>query len=257
MLQILRRRRAGPQPGKAGGLSRTLFPTVLRLAFAEIIEDRSVIQNASVSVLDPVFDVGIFRRLLDTRHFSNDGDQRTGVYVLKEDLPVIVGKRGAGTHLPIGTVPKRDRPDSHRAPQVQSIHIHIGLDQMHEWVESVHALGAEKAIAGGERPRPSRPTRLQDLLGTPDVVPDIDQLFGPLRHILERRFRIFVALCLGQDHSVQGTDGYAGNLVEIARAVNDEVVGRACLECSFEATTTQHKGAFLSRVAVVKGLCRG
>ena len=44
---------------------------------------------------------------------------------------------------------------------------------------------------------------------------------------------IFVALCLGQNHGVQGTDGHAGDLAEIAAAVSDEMVDRACLERSF------------------------
>jgi hypothetical protein len=57
----------------------SVFPTVLWLAFAEIIENRSVIQNASVCELDPLFDIRIVRRLPDAWHFPNDGDERTGI----------------------------------------------------------------------------------------------------------------------------------------------------------------------------------
>jgi hypothetical protein len=39
-------------------------------------------------------------------------------------------------------------------------------------------------------------------------------------------------------------------------AVNDEVVNRARLKRSFEAASTEHQGAFLSRIAVVEALCR-
>src|ERR1700739_1457014 len=127
---------------------------------------------------------------------------------------------------------------------------------MHKWVKRVYALDAEKAIANTERPHPSWPARLQNLFGTPDVVPEIDQFFGPLRHILQRRLRIFVPLCLGQDHGIQGTDGHSGDLAEIAAAVNDEVVDRACLERPFEAAPAEHQGAFLLWLAVVEGWSR-
>src|SRR5205807_5327042 len=58
LLHILRRWRARAQPRKARGLTRSVSRIVLRLALAEIIEDRSVIQNASISVLDPLFVIG-------------------------------------------------------------------------------------------------------------------------------------------------------------------------------------------------------
>src|SRR5579872_6391518 len=127
---------------------------------------------------------------------------------------------------------------------------------MHEWVKRVYALGSKKAVANGARPHPSRPAGLQNLFGTADVMPEIDQRFGPLRHIPERRLGTFVPLCLCQDHCIQGTDGYAGDFAEIAVAVNDEVVDRACLERSFEATPTEHQGALLLWFTVVEGFCR-
>src|SRR5690242_921139 len=100
----------------AGRLVPVLSLRLLRLALPEIIEDGGVIQNASVSILDPVLGVDIFCRLLDTRHFPNDRNQRTGIDVLKEVLPIIVGKRRARADLLISTVPNRDRADSNRAP---------------------------------------------------------------------------------------------------------------------------------------------
>jgi hypothetical protein len=45
-----------------------------------------VLNFGSPRKMDPSFEVGIFRRLLDTRHFSNDGDQCTGIYVVKDAL---------------------------------------------------------------------------------------------------------------------------------------------------------------------------
>src|SRR3954470_10367982 len=96
------------------GLLPILCLHVLRPAFAEIIEERSVIQDASVSILDPLFRVGIFRRLLNARHLPDDGEQRTGINVLKEVLPIIIGKRCAGAYLLISAIPNGDRADSHR-----------------------------------------------------------------------------------------------------------------------------------------------
>jgi hypothetical protein len=77
-------------------------------------------------------------------------------------------------------------------------------------------------------------------------VPEIDQLFGPLRHILQRRLRIFVTLCLGQDYGIQGTDGHTGDLAKIAAAVDDEVVDRPCLERPFEAAPLSTRARFFS-----------
>src|SRR6266404_2738019 len=128
---------------------------------------------------------------------------------------------------------------------------------MHKWVEIVDALDPKKAIAHGDGPHPSRPARLQDLLRTPDLLPDIDQPFRPLRKIFQRHLRIFVPLGLSQDHGIQRADRYAGNLAEITMAVNNEMVDRARLERSFEAPSTKHQCTFLCRVAVVGALCRG
>src|SRR3954453_7899002 len=132
------------------GLLPVLCLYVLGPAFAEAVEERSVIQDASVSILDPLFRVGIFRRLLNTRHLPDDGEQHTGINVLNEVLRVIIGKRFAGTYLLISAIPNRDRADSHRAPPGESVHVYIGLDQMHKRVEIVEALDPKKAIAHGE-----------------------------------------------------------------------------------------------------------
>jgi hypothetical protein len=80
---------------------------------------------------------------------------------------------------------------------------------------------------------------------------------APFRHIGERRLRFVVSLCLGENHGIQGTDGHAGNLPEIAVAMNDNVVDRAGLEGSFETAATEHQSALLFRIAIVEALCRG
>src|SRR3954468_1605390 len=154
----------------ASGFITVFAHAVLRPAFAEIIKDGGVIQNSSVSILDPSFGVGIFPRLLDPRHFSDDGHQRTGINVLKKVLPVIIREGCARAHLLICTVPNRDRSDSYRASPVQRVHIHVGLDQMHKRIEAIYALDPKKSVAHGEGPRPSRPAGFQNLFGTSDLL---------------------------------------------------------------------------------------
>jgi hypothetical protein len=56
---------------------------------------------------------------------------------------------------------------------------------MHQRIEGVQALHTENAITGRQGPSPTRPARLQNLLAALDVLPDIDQFFGPLRQVLE------------------------------------------------------------------------
>ena len=82
LLHLLRRWGAISQPSMVGALNfRPVLAVLKRRAFAEVIEDRRVIKNAAVSVLDPLPAVGYLPRLLDAWHFPNDGNQGTGVYV--------------------------------------------------------------------------------------------------------------------------------------------------------------------------------
>src|SRR4051812_40078307 len=100
LLHLLRRRCTRSQPSKASDLILRLELAGLRRAVAEIIIKRRVIKDASGTILGPLPGIAFLRRLRDLRHFPNDGNQRTRIYVLKEVLSIVVWKNRIGTHFP-------------------------------------------------------------------------------------------------------------------------------------------------------------
>ena len=85
----------------------------------------------------------------------------------------MVREVGGWAHFLVGAVPDGDGADAHRASTVsQGVDVHVGLDEVHEWIEGIEALDAEHAVANGEGPHPSGPARFEDLLGAGDSLPN-------------------------------------------------------------------------------------